>query len=806
MKRRKIYFIFPLLLLGALIYALSHEIYGTPPLGKLLDPFVGGVQNERDRTLESVHLAIDGLGLGDSAKVYFDDRNIPHIYARNRKDLYFIQGYVTASFRLWQMDFLTYASAGRLSEILGPQFLEYDRKQRRIGILEAARGSLQLINKDTATNDIINAYSRGVNAYIKQLGYKELPLEYKLLNYEPEAWSDLKTILILKYMANILSGFEEDYIMTNLMLALGEGDFNRLFPGYDPYTVPLVSDRTSRPNPALTYLKNPGYLDYSFMSLKPIVPELSYNPRLGSNSWVVSGRRTRSGHPMLCNDPHLDLSLPCIWMEMQLSAPDMNVYGVSIPGTPGVIIGFNNDIAWGVTNGLDDVKDWYKLQLTENSKKYEYDNKWIDLTYSVEPIKVRGQPAFYDTIYHTVHGPIVYDKNFSGSQPELLNYALKWELHNPSNEFKTFVELNRAHNYRDYLAALKYYSCPIQNFTFACKDGDIAVTHQGKLPIKWPGQGRFLLDGAVSAHLHTRYVPEDSLPHLLNPSCGYIVSANQHPTDTFYPYYYNGYYNANRALRIKKILDTGYAFDIDAMEKMQLDNISDFAQNALPALAGCIDSNKLTKDERDKFSLIGHWKGAYGEDDKMPLLFELWWKNISYLTWDELQRYSFGTKSPSDHVLLNMIRSDPKNRYFDRQATPWKEDAADIVRQAFSMSVRKYEELVKDHGQTWADHHKTNIRHLTRIPAFSRLNIPSAGCSETINAITSSTGPSWRMVVELGEKPKAYGIYAGGQSGNIGSRYYDDFVNDWRKGKYYPLYLYTEEEAKKAAKHTWAIK
>src|SRR5205807_1319094 len=185
-----------------------------------------------------------------------------------------------------------------------------------------------------------------------------------------------------------------------------------------------------------------------------VISGSSYNPRLGSNSWAVSGKKTKSGFPILANDPHLNLSLPNIWIEMQLSAPGMNVYGVSIPGTPAIVIGFNENIAWGITNGSDDVKDWYKLKITNDYKKYEFDGKWLDLGYRIEEIKRRGQPSFYDTVYSTVHGPIVNNKSFPGTDPDMMDMALRWELHQPSNEFVTFIKLDKAQNYNDYKEAI----------------------------------------------------------------------------------------------------------------------------------------------------------------------------------------------------------------------------------------------------------------------------------------------------------------------------------------------------------------
>ncbi|MVT11427.1 penicillin acylase family protein [Chitinophaga tropicalis] len=802
MKKIKADFLFPLIALAILIFALSTQIFNVPPLGKLLNPFTGVIQNDKETALSAARITIDDAGLSDTVQVFFDDRKVPHIYARNTEDLYFAQGYVSASLRLWQMDFLSYVSAGRLSEILtGSRFLDYDRNQRRIGIPEAARRSLAMIEQDSITNQALTAYTKGVNAYISRLGYGDFPLEYKLLNYSPEPWTKLKSVLLLKQLGNTLAGYEEDMIMSELVLVLGEETFNNLYPDFQPHMTPVMNRAGQELSAAFGPVKKPAYLDYSFLNASTTIAQNQYNPHLGSNSWAVSGKRTKSGFPILASDPHLNLSFPCVWLEMQLSSPGMNVYGVTIPGTPAIIIGFNEHIAWGITNGADDVKDWYKLRVTEDYRQYELDGKWIPLSYRVEKIGRRGGKPFYDTIYNTVQGPVVTTAGFSEKRPELMNYALRWTLHNPSNEFRSFLDLNRATNYKEYAAAIRYYACPVMNFTFACKDNTIAVNHQGNLPLKAPGQGRFIQDGTNSTQVYTGLIPADSLPHELNPADGYVISANQHPTGAGYRYYYNGYYAETRANRIKELLDKETSLDIPKMEKIQLDNTNSFAVEALPVFLNNIDSRRLSKPVLQALTALSAWKGNYDAKEKSARLFELWLKNIKEYTWDELKNYPFPLKQPADYTLLSLIRNDPFNRFFDRVGTSEKEHAADIITTAFEAAFFTYEDEKKNGSVEWSQENKVNIMHMMEISAFSIMNLPSAGHPQAINATSRSWGPSWRMIVELGDRPRAYGVYPGGQSGNAGSRYYDSFVTTWNQGKYYPLQFFLS--AAEAEKHTY---
>lgn len=790
-----------------LIIGLSSAMFKVAPLGKLLDPFIGAVQNGRESGLTVKERAYEHMGVKDSVLVLFDDRKVPHIYAANTHDLYYTQGYVTANLRLWQMDFVSYASAGRLSELFSTGFFDYDRNQRRLGILQAARRSLELIKKDPETSAAITAYTEGVNAYIKQLKYSSMPLEYKLLDYEPEPWTELKTVLIMKSMANTLSGYEEDFSMSNLMLALGEEKFNKLFPDFPTSGFPVVDQPGEKKDSLFDYIKKPAYLDYSFLIANPVISNSTYNPKLGSNSWVVSGKKTATGFPILCNDPHLGLSLPNIWIEMQLTCPGVNVYGVSIPGTPAIIIGFNKTIAWGLTNGADDVKDWYKLRVKEDYSRYELDGRWVEMKSYVEAISRKDQKVFLDTIYYTAHGPIVFDKSFPGKNSDRKNFSLRWQLHEPSNEFSTFIKLNRSENYTDYKAAIRSFSCPIQNFTFACNDNTIAVNHQGSIFKKIAGEGKFVMDGSISAGLHKEYIPVDSLPGICNPASNYIVSANQHPTSKRYSYYYNGYYSENRASRIQEMLSGKQLFNIKDMQTMQLDNTNSFAVKALPELLKQVDRSKLSQPVGRLLSDLAAWKGNYDFTNENARLFELWWKYIKEYTWDEFNEFPFYAKRPDDFVLLHLISSDPGNSYFDKRETSEKENAQDIIYHALLVAAGNYDKLKKETGVQWGNQNRVNIMHLTNLPAFSSMQLPSAGYSEAINAVSSSWGPSWRMIVELGDRPTAVGIYPGGQSGNIGSLHYDNFVNDWNKGKYYRLLFFmNKQEARVNCRNSWILK
>lgn len=771
----------------------SRSISILPPLGKLINPYSGAIQNERET--ESADLVIKGCKA--SVDVYYDERSVAHVFAQNDHDMFLAQGYLTAKDRLWQMDFMSYASAGRLSEVLGQGYVDFDRLQRRLGMLSSAKSTLQLIEQNPETRKALDAYTSGVNAYIEELDSKTTPFEYKLLDYQPEKWTNLKSVLIMKYVAAMLTGYEEDVTMAHMYAALGKTEFRKIYPEYQGME---NDDFDVFQNLKIDSLPYADHINYEFLTNKSRVSSSSYNPRLGSNNWAISAEKSTTGNPILCNDPHLGLSLPSIWYEIQLASNTTNVYGVSIPGTIGVIIGFNQTIAWGVTNGSTDVRDWYKLKLKDNYSAYELDGKWISTKVQIEKILVKNQAPIYDTIYSTIHGPIVIDDRFNQT-PDVQNYALKWTLHESSNEFLTFLHLNKAKNYDDFKEAISHYKCPTQNFVYASSDNTIAIHHQGLLYEKWNGQGRFLMDGTKKSHLYEKAISAANLPQMLNPASNFVHSANNFPSyDTLHTYI-NGNYSEVRAYQIQRKLSANKKFSIEDMKKLQLDNENCFATLVLPELLHSLKKQNKTTDKYQKtVDLLSKWNYQFDKESRAAGFFNLWWIEIERLTWDELQIQDYFMKYPDPTILSKLILTDQKSKYFDKLHSEKVETFEDISREAFLTTLKKFD------NKKWGDINSVRIMHLSQVEALSIYNLHLNGHPGTLNAISENWGPSWRMIVELGDRPKAYGIYPGGQSGNIASSKYDGFVKDWSIGKYYELnYFLNKFEASKLSKKSFKI-
>ena len=765
-----------------IFFTLNNKLGSVPPLGKFLNPYTGVWQNEKD---ESISGEILIPGLIDKVTVHYDAQLIPHVFAQNDLDLYRAQGYLTAKHRLWQMEFQTYAAAGRLSEILGEGALAYDRQERRRGMVYGAEQTIKKMSEDSDL-EFTQAYADGVNSYVNQLQSKDLPVEYKLLDYKPEAWSPKKTALLLMYMTKMLAGGDEDIENTNALRLFGKERFDLLFPDFFDLTDPIIPKET----------------DWSFIDVpqtptpfnEPVLDSIAEtidkpDPNYGSNNWAVSGEKSYSGNAILANDPHLGLNLPSIWFVMQLKTPNHNAFGATLPGALAIIIGFNEYISWGQTNATRDVVDWYKIEFNEDGTKYIYNNAWKDVTYRIEEIKIKGQASFKDSVRYTHHGPVVYDKNFKSNR-EKAGYAMKWIGHIGGNGQRTFLDLNKSKNYTDYLQALTHYTAPAQNFIFASTEGDIALWVQGKLPNKWEGQGKFIMDGSLPENDWQSFIPQAFNAHTKNPARGFVSSANQHPVDEAYPFYvYNDGYETYRNRVINSYFSAKDEFNIQDFKDLHNNNYNLKASELMPYMLETMDISNLTAEEKVVFDEAKAWKYNNDIDEVGPSIWKQWYGKLYDMVWDEFDIEGTALDAPSTYQTIYLLKNKGEDAFMDIIETPKKETAKDLFLLSFKEAANRLMEIKLEEGNyIWVNYKGTYAGHLLQgLPAFSRFDIPIGGGRNIVNATSENWGPSWRMIVEMTSPPTALGIYPGGQSGNPGSKYYDNFIDDWAAGKYHQL-------------------
>jgi len=782
--------------LAACIFFLNKPLGSTPALGMFLSPTHGFWKSTSIKEPRSTSIEIKCLK--GNATVVYDEIGVPHIFAGNEEDLMYAQGYVEAKDRLWQMEFQMYAASGRLTELVGEKALSLDRFSRRIGIVRAAENSLKEIEKDPVSKLVVESFTAGVNAYIAQLDESQLPVEYKLIGYKPEQWTPLKCALLMKYMAKDLTYYDTDIENTNALRLFGEEAYKKMYPDFPPPSIdPIIPVGTkwnfkaqdtfsSKPNILADVLYNNPHKDYYS------------NPNYGSNNWSVNGSKTKSGKPILCGDPHLGLNLPSIWYEIQLSCPTMNVYGVTIPGAPGVIIGHNDSIAWSVTNAERDVINNFSVEYADaNKKTYKFHDNYIPFEYDVQTFKIKGKKDFIDSIKITKVGAVVYDENYDESNDKK-HIATYWRAEEPSNDLLTFYYLNHAKNHSDYLAALNYYACPGQNFVYADVANNIAIRQQGNFMLRTlAGDGSFVtpLANADLAKLKSK-IPSDQNPQVLNPERGFCSSANQNPVDQTYPYLTNGSYENYRNRVINNTLTEAKNYTWQDMGKLQNNNLSLLAKEVLPTLLSYLNASN-DKDANKILAALKAWNYEANHEIDAPSYFYKFWNNIETVTYDELDEKNVSFRLPQPYNTANLVVNDPKFQLFDIKKTDTIETAKEVANIAFQKTVSFFKEYAKDKANSikWQHYKNTQITHLARLDAFSLKDIPIGGYHNIVNACSDHWGPSWRMIVDFTNgKPQCYGIYPGGQSGNPGSKGFTEFVEKWSKGEYYKLHFFANKE------------
>lgn len=567
-------------------------------------------------------------GLSKEVTVRRDSRSIPYIEAANDADLYFMQGFVTASDRLWQMDLLRRVARGETAEIFGKQTLNEDKRWRKLGFARVAQDSLQHFNPELRI--ALENYARGVNAYTATLDEKSLPVEFKILQYKPREWTPADTIVIGKILAEALSSTYTRDLLREVTKGMDPAKLADLNNQVTPFDVVLfgkdvqparrgestgrnatVTERAASAKSILIAVDSTEQIRKS--SLERIG---FYSEELAaSNNWVISGKRTADGKPILANDPHLLASAPGIWYLSHLSTPTMRVSGVTFPGVPGIVLGHNENIAWGATNVGPDVQDLY-LETFGADGKYKTPSGFAFPTIRKEEIKVRVSPFKTDVTTETLevvvtrNGPIVAD--VGGKK-----YALKWTALDAKNsDFEAFFNVNRAKDWNDFTKAFKTYGGATQNFVYADVKGNIGWYAAGRIPIRKTGDGAFPYDGSTTDGDWTGFIPFEELPHLYNPPEGFIVTANQRIVGTGYKYQQMSRDAASpwRARRIYELLKANSKVTMDDVRDIQIDSFNRPLSNLAKKIV------ELGAASPENIALLKSWDGKMTPDSRAALL------------------------------------------------------------------------------------------------------------------------------------------------------------------------------------------
>jgi penicillin G amidase len=733
--------------------------------------------------------------VGAAVEIYRDQFGIPHIIGISDTDVAFAQGYAQAQDRLWQMDMSRRGVGGRLSEILGADFLGTDRFTLTIGFYRAARDSYQVLSPESRA--VLEAYTRGVNAYLADNRGKLSP-EFTLIGYEPEPWDPVDSVAISKYMAWYLGGnMQTELLLATLINELGEVKARELFPKYPadgPIIVPTLNDE-----PAFSSADSAGLLELS--RLAELNGRTVFVPGLGSNNWVVSGEKTATGAALLANDMHLGMGVPSIWYANHLVLEgEYNVTGVIFPGIPGVIVGYNDQIAWGVTNTGPDVQDLYLITLNpDNPHQYRYLDQWVDAEVIVEEIAVKGEaePARLEIVI-TRHGPIISD--VSGLEQPI---SLRWTALEATHEFDAVLGFFRAENWVEFCAALEYFMAPAQNFVYADREGNIGYRANGLIPIRRNGSGLLPVDGSTDEYEWDGYIPWDELPQLYNPPGGVIVTANHRVVDDDYPYFISAEWAPQyRAQGIWRELEGRAVLTMDDMIRAQSSFYNTQAELLAPVLVSALEGAQLAGPEQEVFLIFRDWLREPVEEPGSagPAVYHtLYLKMVEETFLDEMgeelfERYlsSRNLVNTFDQMLLN-----GDSAWFANINTAAEESREDMIARAFDAAVAELtDKLGADVTRwQWGELHSITFKHeMGSVKALQRFfnrgpHVVGGSGHTPANmsfppgapfAVTHSA--PWRYMVDLNDL-SGLDALAIGNSGHPFSRHYDDQLELWLAGR-----------------------
>ncbi|HEY1249609.1 MAG TPA: penicillin acylase family protein [Thermoanaerobaculia bacterium] len=733
-------------------------------------------------------------GHSEPIRIDFDAHGIPTIHARSVDDAMFGLGYLHARDRLWQLEFERRVGAGRLAEILGKGLVDADRFLRTIGFRRAAEAGWRALSPESRRP--FEAYARGVNAFVGTSASR--PIEFRLLRVDPEPWTPEDSLVWAKMMAWDLAGNARDEIrLSRFAAAVGPEGAAELLPvaATEPSILTeeewraggaVSSLSASRPPPAGPW----DLLTARFDSLDAL--GFAGAEGIGSNAWVLAGSRTESGRPILANDPHLGLRTPSVWYLASIDAPGYAVTGATLPGIPGVVIGRNDRIAWGLTSLEPDVQDLFVETVDrKDASRYRHRGEWKPFSVRHERIRVRGAADVDLEVRGSVHGPVVTDV-FGGAATLGKAVALRWTgLDDGDRTAEAFFAIGRARTWTDFVAAASLLKVPAQNLVYADADGHIGYVATGALPVRPRADGRLPVSGE-GADDWTGMIPFANLPRVLDPAKGYVVTANNRvvsgPAGNAFGLTWEDPW---RARRIRDAIEAKPRMSAADVQALQLDRASGQAQELLPLLLG---THPLDAASRDALERLRGWNRVMAPDSVPASIYAAWFVELAKLPGDELGRVPRGNTRAA--FLIRALSTG--SSWCDDVRTPRVESCADVEAAALRDGVASLTRRLGPDPSSW----RWERLHHARFPhdVFDRvfglrrlfdLSVGQGGDGSTVNvggfsqdgAFDMAHGPSYRQVVDFADLARSRYVQTTGQSGNVFDRRYRDLLPLWRSGE-----------------------
>ncbi|MCB9453779.1 MAG: penicillin acylase family protein [Anaerolineaceae bacterium] len=814
--------------------------------------------------------AAGSSSLTDSVEIIRDEYGVPHIYASNTHDLFWAQGYTHAQDRWWQMEFSRHIGNGTIQELTGKtdSLIGTDVFIRKAGWRRAAERDLASYTEEEIA--LLQAFADGVNTYIMNRDKGDLALEYTLLgltgvNITIEPWTPADTLVWTKVMADNLSGnWGEELDRSDLYAQLGQemtDEYVRPWPfGYKPTILqaedlPISEDTLTTAQ--ATHIDGVVGVDSTFANdyRSTMATMFGEGAGIGSNNWVISGKKTASGMPLLANDPHLSIQMPSIWYEVGLHCTTVDdscpfdVVGFAFPAAPGVVIGHNANIAWGVTNVGPDTQDLYMIKVNpDNDLQYEWNGEWRDMTVYDEVINFGdGEPPMTIQVRETHLGPIINDNSidpdthlpsgFNNTDP----MALRWTAYESGTIFRALIMLDQASNWEEFREAASWWDSPAQNIIYADVEGNIGYQTPGMIPIRAAGHSGLLpVPGWTDEYEWLGYIPFDDMPRILNPERGYIATANQAVVPLEYydqlrdkladqfgadSNYFIGqeWAYGYRAQRIVEMLEASDQHTAETIQAIQGDNKMISAEELMPYLEAVkFDTEDLTNAR----AWLLEWDYQLDMDSPQAALYGFFWVNLlNDLYNDQLGDVMNATTRDLSMWATYELAQDPENAWWDDINTPdVVETRDDILVRAFAEGYQAATDaLGADRDKwRWGDVHTatfvSNPLGLSGIDLIENIvnrgPVATSGGSDAVNAtgfrgvnndFTVQALPSMRMIVDLSDLTQSLSIHTTGQSGHPYSEHYGDFIDLWRNIQYHPM-LWSREQVQAAGAQTLVLK
>lgn len=724
-----------------------------------------------------------------AVEVVRDEHGVPHIKAKNILDAYTVLGFIHARDRIWQMEITRRLGAGRLAEIVGNPGVRSDMMMRTLGLERLAK--LQFTKLDETVQTALIAYARGVNTWLKHHRGALSP-EFTLLGFQPEDWRPVDSLLWGKLMGlRLTRNWRREIQRYRLLQRISLEKMRDLwpdFPANDPVSIQTSSHREN------------DILEQSFAYLDQLIGPFSN----ASNAWVIAGQHTKSGKPILANDPHLGYSIPILWYLARVETPGHQIIGATVPGLPFHILGQNNEIAWGLTTTSGDTADLFieKIDPT-NSKRYITPTGVMPFQTRNESIHVNNGEMVSLTVRETRHGPVVSDLIFGANNNSETVLAFQATFLNKNDQTPDAIyHLNQAQDWQSFLSAINNFHAPQQNVLYADRSGNIGMIAAGRMPIRRQGQGWLPQAGWTGDNDWKKFIPFKELPITFNPPAGIIVNANNRVIDKKYAYYFSDDFAPGyRAKRITDVLTSTENHTPESSAQLQMDEVSIMAQEILPLMLEKVSEHSLSSQLKTVITKLKAWQGKMDVNLSEPLIFNAWLRElIRNLAEDDLGEYFKRYWYVKAHFVRLVLTE--KNHWCDDIRT---KDNVETCEKAVTKSLeRAIEHLKRRFGEQidqwrWGHAHRVEFDHMifSKIPLINSLfdiSVETGGGQFTPNKgayryreddrlFENRHGPGYRAVYDLADSAKSRFMIATGQSGHPLSSNYDNFIEKWKLGK-----------------------